>query len=378
MIDCFFVVGERSGDQYAAALLTMLRERFPDLRCAGMGGEALRDAGCEIVQDIDGLDVMGLLPVLARLPFFLRLGSRIEAEVRQRQPHLVVSIDYPGFNIRLQRRLRGMVGTRRLHVVAPQVWAWRPRRAKAIAAAVDELHCFFPFEPPLFHRFDCDARFIGHPLVDLVHQDEGGGTSAQMVEPVLLVAPGSRRRELDRLLPVFLPAARLIASRTGARIRIAVAPHRRDEEYERHGVPGAWLDRRPFRTQCRSAHAGLIASGTATLEAALCGLPHVLAYRADVVTARIMRHLLYSPWVGLPNIIHGHEVVRELLQEDCSVAQVVRAVEDIWAGGGRRRQVGFLQKTEERLGGGGAMTRCAGRLGDLVEGHRQEAAEKPR
>ena len=148
--DLFVIAGEPSGDAYAAEVVRRLRARYSDLTCAAMGGPALQEAGAEIEQDIEGLAVMGLGPVLARLPSFVQLGLRMAHVIRSRRPKVVLTVDYPGFNLRLVRRLADMrrAGTRFVHLVAPQVWAWKPRRAKAIAHSVDRLLCFFPFEPP--------------------------------------------------------------------------------------------------------------------------------------------------------------------------------------------------------------------------------------
>ena len=220
LADCVFLTGERSGDQYAAAIAAHLVRVNPAIRCAGMGGQAQQEAGVEIFQNSDDLDVMGFIPVLKRLPEFLAIGKRVESEIRARRPRLVVSIDYPGFNLRMQKRLADGPW-RRLHIVAPQVWAWRARRAKKVAQGLDELHCFFPFEPSLFARFGCDARFVGHPLIDLVDAGEAAdgpasGTRSPGEKPVLLLAPGSRRKEIERILPVFIRAAKLLQQKRDA------------------------------------------------------------------------------------------------------------------------------------------------------------------
>ena len=217
--DLVVLTGEPSGDAYGAAIVEGLRATRPELVCAAMGGEHLRAAGAEIEQPIDGLAVMGLGPVLARLPEFIRLGLRLERMVRARRPKVILTIDYPGLNMRLLRRLQDLRqdGTRFIHLVAPQVWAWKPRRTKPIARTVDRLLCFFPFEPPLFNRFaeryDFRADFIGHPLIDLVREvdtstlDREQGWAAD--DPLLLLAPGSRQREVAALLPIFHQAAEM-------------------------------------------------------------------------------------------------------------------------------------------------------------------------
>lgn len=322
--DLFCVVGEPSGDAYAGAIVAALKARHPDLVVAAMGGDHQRAAGAEIEHGIDGLAVMGLVPVLKRLPEFVRLGVHLAEIIRARRPKVVLTVDYPGFNLRLLRRLAPLraQGTRFIHVVAPQVWAWKPRRSKTIAATVDRLLCFFPFEPPLFNRFadrlPCRASFVGHPLVDLV-QGPWDTTSLDAElgltpeDPLLLLAPGSRAREVAALLPIYEEAARLVLPRLSAlagrpvRAVVSKVPDLPIEAYRAHTdrplVEGRW---RPLLSR---SHAALVASGTATLEAALVGVPHLIAYRADRITTAIGMRLLLTRHVGLPNLVANARIV---------------------------------------------------------------------
>ncbi len=351
--DLVVLTGEPSGDAYGAEVLTALRRRRPGLVCAAMGGEHLRNAGAEIEQPIDGLAVMGLGPVLTRLPEFIRLGLRLERMIRQRRPKAVLTIDYPGLNLRLVRKLQDLrrEGTRFIHLVAPQVWAWKPRRAKRIAASVDRLLCFFPFEPPLFNRFadryPFSAEFVGHPLVDLVRQVDTGELDREQGwaadDPLLLLAPGSRRKEIAALLPRFSQAAELalphLERLTGGRIRIAVARvAEQPMELYREATHFPLIEGR-YRQLCRRARAGLIASGTATLEAALCGLPHVIAYRTDRLTAAVARQVLLTDHVGLPNIVAGRRIVPEVLQDQCTPERLCAHLIRQWRDGPERTRV---------------------------------------
>lgn len=372
--DLFVLAGEASGDAYAAAIVERLRARDPDLVVAGMGGPAMAAAGVEIEQDSEGLAVMGFLPVLARLPEFIRLGRRLAAVVRARRPRAVLTVDYPGFNLRLLRRLAPMraSGTRFVHVVAPQVWAWKPRRAKPIARSVDRLLCFFPFEPVCFERFAPGVpRFVGHPLVDLIPSGMDCGPVARELglrpeDRLLLIAPGSRLREVEGLLPAFDRALELARPRLGAPggrlvAAIAKAPEIDREVYRRHShLP---LIEGRYRELCARAHVGLIASGTATLEAAIIGLPHVIAYRTDVVSARLARHLLRVGHIGLPNIILGGRVCPEVLQDELTPERLAGHLLRLWEGPVRGERHARLATTRAVLGGGGAM----GRIADAVQ-----------
>lgn len=387
--DLFVLAGEPSGDAYAGAIVAALRRRRPELVCAAMGGERLAAAGAELEQGIDGLAVMGLLPVLARLPEFIRLGRRMGATIRSRRPKVVLTVDYPGFNLRLLRSLADLrrQGTRLVHVVAPQVWAWKPRRAKAVAASVDRLLCFFPFEPPLFNRFadrlPCRATFVGHPLVDLVATDASQPAPIPGIapdEPLLLLAPGSRRREVEALLPTMHRAAELVLPRLvhrhGGPVRVAVSrcgdlPL---DLYRRHThLP---LVEAPYRDLCRRAHAAVVASGTATLEAALCGLPHVLAYRTDRFTAAVARRVLIAEHVGLPSLVAGRRVIPEVLQDQLDPLRLAAHLDRLWDGPRRERCLADLAEVRERLGGGGAIERMADAvLAELLAGRRAHTAD---
>lgn len=357
--DVFVLAGEASGDSYGGAIVAALRRRRPDLVVAAMGGPELARAGAEIEQPIDGLAVMGLWPVLARLPQFVRLGMHLAACIRARRPRVVLSIDYPGFNLRLARRLADLraQGTRFVHVVAPQVWAWRPRRAKAIAQSVDRLLCFFPFEPALFTRFGGAADFVGHPLVDLIGAPEAGA-SPWGERPLLLLAPGSREREVSQLLPVFHRTAEAFEARhPGLQVAVASVADLPRDLYRRHTHYPLVEGR--YRDLCRHARLGLIASGTATLEAAILGLPHIIAYRMDRITAALARRLILTAHVGLPNLVLDERVLPEVLQDQLSEARLLAHAQVLWQGRARAAVVAQLAALRTRLGAGGAIERMA-------------------
>lgn len=370
LCDLFVCVGEASGDAYAGAVVRALRQRRPDLVVAAMGGQHLSGAGAEIEQPIDGLAVMGLWPVLARLPTFARILNHVERTVRARRPRVLLTIDYPGFNLRLSRRLADLRrnGMRIVHVVAPQVWAWRPRRAKGIAQSVDRLLCFFPFEPPLFARFGCHADHVGHPLVDLVPEsvdttalDRDLGIAGRRL---LLVAPGSREREVRLLLPVMARAAQALARRIDPAPAVVVSrvPELPLELYR--SVTDLPLVEGRWRELCARARTGCLASGTATLEAGLLGLPHAICYRMDPLSAAIARHVLLTEHVGLPNLVCDARICPELLQDQFTEPRLVAHLQRLWEGPRRNACRLGLAGLRARLGGGGALDRIA----DAVHG----------
>ncbi len=388
--DLFVCAGEPSGDAYAAAVVRELRRRRSDLIVAGMGGERLAAEGVEIEQDIDGLAVMGFLPVLARLPRFLRLGWSLAATIRARRPKVILTVDYPGFNLRLLRRLAPLrrEGVRFVHLVAPQVWAWKPRRAKSIAQTIDRLLCFFPFEPPLFERFRASgggaADFVGHPLLDLLTPppDPAAIRAELGLAPgdrLILVAPGSRAREVGPLVGLLNRAAEAAAQRCAGRqpgrIRIAVS-RVGDLDRDLYREAGAPLIEGRYRELCAAAHVALIASGTASLEAALIGLPHIISYRTDPVQARLVHHLIRTDHVGLPNIVAGRRVCPEVLQDQLDLPRLVAHLCRLWDGDGRATCLAGLTEVRQRLGAGGALSRIADAVGaelDHVAEQRRKA-----
>jgi lipid-A-disaccharide synthase len=379
--DLFVLAGEPSGDAYAAAVVEHLKAANPELVCAAMGGPALKAAGAEIEQDMEGLAVMGFWPVLARLPEFLALGRRMRALIRARKPKVVLTVDYPGFNLRLARSLADMraQGTRFVHLVAPQVWAWRPRRAKTIARSVDRILCLFPFEPELFRRHQGHADFVGHPLCDLIPKTiDAAGVSDELKlapdERLLLIAPGSRRKEIEGLLRLFSQCAEAAAPRLGGiKVAIAKTPEIEREFYRRFSDYPLVEGR--YRELCARAHVGLVASGTATLEAAIIGLPHVIAYRTDPASAALVRNLLCIDHVGLPNIIHKERVCPEVMQKELTVPRLVAHITALWSGEKREACRSRLATTRALLGDGGAMANIAKILTDEMSRSRRDGAE---
>ena len=382
--DLYILTGERSGEAYAAAVLRHLQQLRPDLRCLAMGGEELSQAGAEIEFSSDGYDVVGFIPIALQLRKFLARRRDLVAAIKRHQPKVVLSIDYPGMNMDVQERLSELGACTRIHVVAPQVWAWRPWRAKKYAHACDRLACFFPFEPAYFTPFGCQADFIGHPMVDMIaaeplHQLSAEAQAVDLKKPLLLLAPGSRSTEVALLLPIFDAAARslqrLLAAR-GEEISVAIARSDRlpDAAYAAHSQFPRVTNN--YRQLCSVAHVAAISSGTATLEAALIGLPHVACYKTDAATARLAKHLINTAHIALPNIVHGERVIPELLQNELTVERLCLHLLGLWQGSRRERCLKTLGKTTEKLGGRGAMAKLA-RLVDEEIGHNQGPNRSP-
>ncbi|WP_330946437.1 lipid-A-disaccharide synthase [Thermomonas sp. LB-4] len=319
--------GETSGDQLGAGLIEALRERFPDARFAGIGGDAMRAAGMDTWFDASELAVMGLAEVLAHLPRLLRLRKAFRQRTLDWKPDVFIGIDAPDFNLGVERWLKQR-GVRTVHDVSPSVWAWRENRALKIGESADRVLCLFPMEPPIYARHGVDATFIGHPLADAIPlQPDRDVARAALGEsndaPILALLPGSRLGEIRRMLPDFAEAARRLAADVpGLRVLVPAANAQcrsAIDDILGHAPAFRVIDGRAQRIMIAS-DAVLLASGTAALEAMLCKRPMVVGHRIAPLTYRIVRlfGMLKSAHVSLPNVLAGEALIPELLQDDCT------------------------------------------------------------
>lgn len=321
------IAGEISGDILGAAIIREIKAREPAARVYGVAGPRMIKAGCEPIDTIDTLSVMGLVEVLKELPRLLRFRRGLIQRFARERPDVVVGIDAPDFNLGVEARLRAQ-GLRTVHVVSPTVWAWRAGRVKTIARAVDKILCLFPFEPSWYAHHAVSAEYIGHPLADELSdqvspEDARARLKMDTQGLVVTVMPGSRHGEIRYLAEPFARAANLLHQQfPGIRFITPVAkPSLRTEITEaiRNFAPQChWqIVDGDSRAAMQAADAVLLASGTATLECLLLGRPMVVAYRASWITNFIMRTLgvLKTRYVSLPNLLCAEPVVPELLQE---------------------------------------------------------------
>ncbi|PBJ82252.1 lipid-A-disaccharide synthase [Lysobacteraceae bacterium NML93-0399] len=333
------VAGEASGDLLGAGLIEQLRARYPQAVFAGVGGDAMRAAGMDTWHDASELAVMGLSEVLRHLPRLLKLRKGLRARLLDWRPDVFIGIDAPDFNLGLERALKAQ-GIRTVHYVSPSIWAWRQGRAAKIGRSADLVLCLFPMEPPIYAQHGIDARFVGHPLAEMLAL-EPDRTSARAVlglpheAPVLAVLPGSRLGEIGRLGEVFLDAAaRVAASMPGLRIVVpaANAGCRAAIDALLAQPKFAALDVQVLDGQARTAMVAsdvvLLASGTATLEALLAKRPMVVGYRIAPSTAFVVRlfKLMRVDRFSLPNVLAGRTIAPEFMQEDCTPENLAAAV----------------------------------------------------
>lgn len=322
--------GEASGDGLGAGLIAALKQRFPNAEFAGIGGDAMRAAGCDTWYDAGELAVMGLAEVLRHLPRLLRLRKAFRQRMLDWKPDVFVGIDAPDFNLGVEAWLKQR-GVRTVHYVSPSVWAWREKRAEKIGHSADRVLCLFPMEPPIYARHGVDARFVGHPMADDIplHPDRDAARAALGLAadaPVLAVLPGSRLGEIHRLAPAFFDAARRVAAEIpGLQIVVpaanAACRQALQAQFAAHGADAAWhlLDGQA-RAAMIASDVVLLASGTATLEAMLCKRPMVVGYRIAPLTYRIVKGLglLKVERYALPNVLAGEDIAPERMQDDCT------------------------------------------------------------
>jgi len=350
--------GEASGDGLGAGLIAALRHRFPDAEFAGIGGDAMRAAGCDTWYDANELAVMGLAEVLRHLPRLLRLRKAFRQRMLEWKPDVFVGIDAPDFNLGVEAWLKQR-GVRTVHYVSPSVWAWREKRAEKIGRSADRVLCLFPMEPPIYARHGVDARFVGHPMADDIpmHPDRVAARVALGLPadaPVLAVLPGSRLGEIHRLAPAFFEAARRVsADIPGLQIVVPAANTACRQALEAQlagqGADASWhlLDGQA-RTAMIASDVVLLASGTATLEAMLCKRPMVVGYRISPLTYRIVRGLglLKVERYALPNVLAGEDIAPERMQDDCTPEHLAA---DVLQWFRSPEAVAALQSTYQRL-----------------------------
>ena len=328
----YLVAGEASGDALGARLMAVLRSRQADIAFAGVGGERMAAQGLVSLFPIQNLAVMGFLEVLPRLRQLRQRLRETAADIEKRRPDVVVTIDSPGFTLRLLAAIRGL-GVKRVHYVAPQAWAWREGRVRHYPGLWDQLLCLLPFEPEFFARHGLPATFVGHPVLE---SGADTGDSARFraqhnIDPaarILIVMPGSRRTEVSRLLPILgetlrrmpdvvpvVPVAALVADavRGGTQdwVRQPILVTAESEKFDAFAASAAALTK----------------SGTSTLELAMARVPMVVTYRVNPLSAAIARWLIKVRYASIINLIAGSEVIPELIQDACTPDRLATTVQ---------------------------------------------------
>ena len=328
------VAGEASGDILGAGLMQALKARHPQIEFIGVGGPLMQAEGLQSYFPMERLAVMGLVEVLGRLPELLARRRRLRQSLIAAKPDVFIGIDAPDFNLGLELKLR-RAGIKTVHYVSPSVWAWRQKRVLKIREACDLMLTLFPFEAQFYDAHQVPVRFVGHPLADTIplQADRAAarvGLDLPLDEPVVALLPGSRGGEVGRLGELFLDAAvRLRTLRPGIRFVLPCASPERRVQLEQmlmdRDLPLTLLDGRSHEALA-ACDAVLIASGTATLEALLYKRPMVVAYKVAPLTYRILKRLVTSAYISLPNLLAERLLVPELIQDAATAEALAQSL----------------------------------------------------
>lgn len=357
---------------YAARLATALHKRL-EIQIFGMGGPQMRAAGVQLITDYEEVAVVGITEIVRHLPSLLKAMNKIVAEAENRHPALAILTDFPGFHLRLARKLKSH-GIRNVYYICPQFWAWRPWRVNLIRRRFEKALCIFPFEKEFFSKAGVPTEFIGHPLVEMVSATKGRQQFREengfaLGTTLVTVLPGSRSAELMHHLPVLQEACARIHARIPAQFAVAAA-HPKDVDRLKAGWPGA-LKLRVVSGETynalAAADAAIVSSGTATVEAALLDVPMVVVYRVSPLTAALARPLVRTPYFAMVNLIAGRPVAPELVQDDFTpekvAAETLRLLQDPNA---RSAVRAGLTEVRKELGPPGAVERAAEAIAKLL------------
>ncbi|MDK9725287.1 MAG: lipid-A-disaccharide synthase [Sterolibacteriaceae bacterium MAG5] len=331
------VAGEASGDLLAAHLIPALRERLPDATFFGIGGPKMQREGFDAWWPSEKLAVRGYVEVLRHYREITGIRRRLIGRLLAKRPDVFIGIDAPDFNLTVERKLKAR-GIPSIHYVSPSVWAWRGGRVKKIGRSVSEILALFPFEPEIYERQGIPVTYVGHPLADVLPVDTVRVSARIRLElpedqPIFALLPGSRQSELHFMAELFIETAKILHARFPAALFLVPLVSRETRLQFEEALWRLGAQELPIKMlfghaqdALAASNCALVASGTATLEAALLKAPMVIAYRMSPWSWRLMKGMRYQPWVGLPNILAGRFVVPEFLQDDATAENLAQAL----------------------------------------------------
>jgi lipid-A-disaccharide synthase len=361
----YLIAGEASGDLHGANLVRELLRIDPGIQVRAWGGDRLAGAGADVVKHYRDLAFMGFTQVVMNLRTILRNMRWCREDIRAYAPDLLVLVDYPGFNLRIADWAHAQ-GIRVVYYISPQLWAWKPGRIDTVKRAVERMITILPFEQAWYAARGVQVDHVGHPLLDALPAEAGAPRATAASSPIALL-PGSRRQEIERVLPVMLAAAR---RHPHERFVIAAAPAVPRELYARI------IGDAPVELRSGGAHgllaeakAALVTSGTATLETALFGVPEVVCYSGGPINVWLARRLIRVPFISLVNLIMEREVVPELIQQDLNADRLSTELDRLLNDSEHRaRMLADLAELRRKLGGPGASARAAALVWKSLDG----------
>ncbi|MBK7938768.1 MAG: lipid-A-disaccharide synthase [Lewinellaceae bacterium] len=353
----YIIAGEASGDLHGSNLIKALKRMCPGLQCRVWGGDLMRDAGGDLVKHYRDLAFMGFVEVLKNLRTILGNIAFCKRDILDFQPDALVLIDYPGFNLRIAKWAKQQ-GIKVIYYISPQIWAWHTSRVHDIRRDVDKMLVILPFEREFYQKYHIETEFVGHPLLDAIQSEEGTWKKEYPGLPVIALLPGSRKQEVQRILPVMLD---VINEFPGYEFIIAGASSLPDEFYQPflREFPAIKLQRGQTYALLHRATAALVKSGTSTLETALIGTPQVVCYAGNPVSYLIARRLVKIKYISLVNLIMDAPLVRELIQNELTRENLCAALSDILDP--KRADIiraGYAE-LRRKLGAGGASEKAA-------------------
>ena len=364
------VAGEASGDMHGARLIAALKEQAPGAQICGIGGPELTRQGVEILYDASRLAVVGIVEVISHFRFIREAMRALEKRLREQPPDLLILIDYPDFNLILAKKAKRL-GIPVFYYISPQVWAWRSGRVKTIKKLVDRMGVILPFEQEFYRKFGMNVDFVGHPLMDAVQptrsrEDFLHSLGIAPESTVIGILPGSRKREIAGMLPVFLAAAKRMQEQMTPKpvFVLPLAPTLSEEDLLANGLAEAGVKVRVVRENrydlMGACSAVMAASGTVSLELAILNVPMVISYRVSPLTYFLGRRLIKVQYASLVNLVADREVVPELLQDEAVPEKIAQATMRLIENQAERtRMLAGLAEVRERLGGPGASERSA-------------------
>ncbi len=362
------IVGEASGDLHASGVIREMKKLDPGVDVYGIGGDKMAAEGFRVIFHIRELGFMGFAEVLRHLPLIRAVTFTLEQIITLKRPDVVVLVDYPGFNLRFAKIARKH-GIKVVYYISPQVWAWHRSRVKTMRKLIDRMFVIFPFEAEFYEKEGVPVEFVGHPLLEVVgssmeDRDVRKRYGLHPEKPILALLPGSRRQEIDKILPPMLSAARAVAERLGMQVAIGVAPTLEERYFTTmHGTDDVPLVRGATYDLMDHASFAMVTSGTATLETALFGTPMVVVYKTSFLTYLIGRLLVRVKNIGLVNIVAGKTIVPEFIQHRASASALARALMMILDDPERLRTMkDELGKVRSLLGSAGASKVVAQRI----------------
>ncbi len=360
------IAGEVSGDYIGAALIAELRKLEPDINVYGLGGDRMKEAGMNILYHIKRMAFLGFAEVVKHLPFIKQVQSDLIQVIKAENIKYAVLIDYPGFNLNFAKKLKH-IGVKVIYYISPQIWAWGGGRIKKIKRLVDKMLVVFPFEEDLYKKNNVNVELVGHPLIERIHEykflnrEELWKKFNFDEKEILLVMPGSREHEVEKIFPEVIKAAERIASEFNLQIVVACSTNIDEDVFNNSADSKKFTVVKGFTYDLmKYAKLGIIKSGTSTLEAGLFELPMVIVYKTSKLTYLIGKNLVRVDNIGMANIISGEKVVPELIQNDVNentiYSECKKILTDKILYEDIKRKFNLLK---EKLGSAGASARAA-------------------